>query len=114
MSDGNKSASAADVAKYCMDRLFKLANVTVVGGEFVLEDMANAIERYASLVRAQTIEECLRVPEVWPKEERDGMARAFEVADGKHGRYETLFAFAAWLLRHRRSAVDSHGSRTSG
>lgn len=49
------------------------------------------------------LREALRVPDVWPEEERDGMAAAFKAADGKHGHYETLFAVAAWLLRHRAS-----------
>lgn len=43
----------------------------------------------------------LAVPEVWSQEERDGMSAAFAAADGKRGHYETLFAVAAWLLRHR-------------
>ena len=51
------------------------------------------------------LREALAVPDVWPDTERDGMAAAFKAADGKHGHYETLFAVAAWLLRHRASRL---------
>lgn len=43
----------------------------------------------------------LRVPEVWSDEERDGMSTVFNAALLRHGLYESLFAVAAWLLRHR-------------
>ena len=50
--------------------------------------------------------DALRVPEVWSQAECDGMAAAFDKADGKRGHYETLFAVAAWLLRHRAAALS--------
>jgi hypothetical protein len=37
----------------------------------------------------------------WTEEERDGMAEAFKRAHQRHGFYETLFAVAAFILRHR-------------
>lgn len=51
--------------------------------------------------------EALRIPEVWSQIERDGMAEAFRAANGTHGHYETLFAVAAWLLRHRAALSGS-------
>jgi hypothetical protein len=51
------------------------------------------------------LKHALEVPAVWSQEERDGMADAFRCADSKHGHYETLFAVAAWLLRHRAKAA---------
>lgn len=57
----------------------------------------------AAEAKSARLEEALKVPEVWGQTERDGMAAAFDEADGKRGHYETLFAVAAWLLRHRQS-----------
>jgi len=57
---------------------------------------AEALEADAARLRS-----ALEVPVVWSMAERDGMAAAFDKADGKHGHYETLFAVGAWLLRHR-------------
>ena len=48
----------------------------------------------------------LRVPDVWSDFERNGMAEAYRIAHEKHGHYESLFAVAAWLLRHRASQVS--------
>jgi chromosome segregation ATPase len=56
----------------------------------------------------------LTVPEVWSEEERDGMAAAFAKASEKHGHYESLFAAAAWLLRHRQAAVAAHIAAREG
>lgn len=60
---------------------------------------------YRLLDELERTREALRVPQVWSRIERDGMAATFAKADGKHGHYETLFAVAAWLLRHRARAV---------
>jgi hypothetical protein len=69
-----------------------------VQSEMAWKGRAEAAER--------ALADALAVPEVWSVEERDGMAAAFDKADGKHGHYETLFAVAAWLLRHRREKIN--------
>lgn len=58
---------------------------------------------------AARLREALEVPIVWSEMERDGMASAFRLADGKHGHYETLFAVASWLLRHRAALAAPGG-----
>lgn len=60
--------------------------------------------------RLRKLERALHVPDVWSQIERDGLAEAFRLANGKHGHYETLFAVAAWLLRHR-AALAGPNSR---
>lgn len=57
----------------------------------------------ARLIAAQ---EALRVG-VWTLEERDGMSAAFEEAQRKHGYYESLFAVAAFILRHRAKSLTA-------
>jgi Mrp family chromosome partitioning ATPase len=47
----------------------------------------------------------MSVPDVWSDVERDGMANAFTEASQRHGLYESLFAAASWLLRHRAAQV---------
>lgn len=44
----------------------------------------------------------------WSEAERDGMALAFAEANKHHGHYESLFAVAAFILRHRaaRAALE--------
>lgn len=70
----------------------------------VIEECRKANERALSAeAKSARLVEALKVPEVWGQTERDGMAAAFDEADGKRGHYETLFAVAAWLLRHRQS-----------
>jgi hypothetical protein len=63
----------------------------------------NARDATIAALRAEVdrLKYALTVPEVWSENERDGMAQAFKISDGKNGHYETLFAVAAWLLRHR-------------
>lgn len=38
---------------------------------------------------------------VYTEAERAGMLKAFEDAQKKHGMYESLFAVATFILRHR-------------
>jgi hypothetical protein len=52
----------------------------------------------------EAVARALAVPEVWSEEERDGMADAFIMAHSKHGHYESIFAVASWILRHRADA----------
>lgn len=49
----------------------------------------------------ERLRKALAVPKVWTVAEADGMMDAFHEAQAKHGDYESLFAVAAWLLRHR-------------
>lgn len=44
---------------------------------------------------------------VWTKDETEGMAAAFARASERHGHYESLFAVAAFILRHRLSALQN-------
>lgn len=60
-------------------------------------------ERDEARAECEALRAALAVPDVWPQEERDGMSEAFKHADARHGHFETLFAVAAWLLRHRSS-----------
>lgn len=60
-----------------------------------------AKEHLAEALDKADLPACLRVPEVWSQYEADGMLHAFELARHKHGVRESLFAVAAWLLRHR-------------
>ncbi len=55
-------------------------------------------KEFATMVRRLIeAERALAVTEI----ERDGMASAYAKASERHGHYESLFAAAAWLLRHR-------------
>lgn len=80
-------------------RLFAYATHDDSWGE--LEKEFNIMVR-----RLIVAERALKVPEVWSKVERDGMAAAFAKASEKHGHYESMFAAAAWLLRHRSGEGD--------
>lgn len=51
--------------------------------------------------------DALAVPEVWSREETDGMIAAFDKAQKRHGMIESLIAVAAWLLRHRAALAES-------
>lgn len=64
---------------------------------------ARAEAAEAKLAKAR---EALSPPEVWLKEETDGVAEAYRVASTKHGHYESLFAACAWLLRHRAALAE--------
>lgn len=62
------------------------------------EDVRTILADHARLRNALT------VPAVWTLTERDGMSAAFKRASEKHGHYESLFAVAAFILRHRAEA----------
>jgi hypothetical protein len=66
-------------------------------------------ERAAFREEVDRLRLALSVPSVWSQEERDGMSEAFKSAAGEHGHYETLFAVAAWLLRHRAALAKARG-----
>lgn len=68
---------------------------------YTILEYVPAAELDAVKAERDAARDALNVPEVWSQEERDGLAEAFKIADGKHGHYETLFAVAAWILRHR-------------
>ena len=61
----------------------------------------------AAEARVAKLEAALAVPQVWSEAERDGMSKAFQGASEHHGHYESLFAAAAWLLRHRVLTADT-------
>ena len=64
--------------------------------------------------RIERLEGALQVPTVWSYEERDGMMEAFDRKVARHGMYETLFAVAAWLLRHRAALADTPTATGTG
>jgi len=48
----------------------------------------------------------------WTAEEKDGLLAAFKNNKDKCGTYETLFAVAAFILRHRAKAALQHNEVT--
>lgn len=73
------------------------------------DELANRVEDAKYMVeRFPALHAALAVPTVWSEDERDGMAAAFAEASKKHGHYESLFAAASWLLRHRQTQAGFH------
>lgn len=65
--------------------------------------------REAAEAEVKRLREALEVPKVWTELERDGMTNTFLTASKKHGMSESLFAVAAWLLRHRAALTATKG-----
>lgn len=78
-----------------------------LAGQRMITECANlSASLLSAKARIQALEEALTPPDVWSETERDGMAAAFAKASDKHGHYESLFAAAAFILRHRFSLTQ--------
>jgi hypothetical protein len=107
---GERDALKEDYASSVLQRTDQAVNLErFVNRMYAAEDIALAAE-----AKSARLEEALKVPEVWSQTERDGMAAAFDKADGKRGHYETLFAVAAWLLRHRAAFAKERADNLTG
>lgn len=103
---GRAEAAEARIAALVAELEAKITDWKKIADAHVTQADGDRLRAERAESYIQRLESALEVPEVWSVEERDGLATAFENADGKHGRYETLFAVAAWILRHRRNRAN--------
>ncbi len=66
-------------------------------------DMLAAKTARISTLEAENarLRNALTLPEAWTSDESEGMMQAYTEAEKHHGRYESCFAVAAFILRHR-------------